>query len=90
MELTDANVKLVQHYAELWHNGRVPDGEARTEFIARMLDDFMLDCCGLAQRTRYRRWPLGRGLRLPRPPATGALAELIARYFTPGELGGAD
>ena len=42
-ELTDIFVSLVERYATAWHNGVVPDGEGRVQFIARVLDAYCPD-----------------------------------------------
>jgi hypothetical protein len=39
--LTDIFVKMAQHYTELWHEGRMPEGEARVVFISRVLELYM-------------------------------------------------
>jgi len=39
--VTDEFVTMVQRYANICHKGRVPDGDARVEFIARILEEFL-------------------------------------------------
>jgi len=41
--LSELFVKMVERYAALWHNGRVPEGQARVEFIARILKEYSPD-----------------------------------------------
>ena len=36
-------VKMVQRYAALWHDAKVPEGEARAKFITRILEAFVPD-----------------------------------------------
>jgi hypothetical protein len=32
---------MIQRYANIWHNGRVPDGNARVQFIVRVLEEYL-------------------------------------------------
>jgi hypothetical protein len=36
--MVEAFIPLVERFALLWHDGRIPDGEARVGFVARILE----------------------------------------------------
>jgi hypothetical protein len=86
-DLTDVFVGLVQHYASLLHDGRVPQGEARTEFVARILEEYLPErerqlggVFTVAEWLRERdilRGASSGGMRLSRPHSRGALAKLM-------------